>query len=127
MLLARKPVMTVAGDAPAPSGKAKAASKSHKLSQVDAAVDSNLDALKDQMFRLELRRQAGTLQLTFDERFERQTLERALAVERECCPFFEFELAGQRLRVTVAREAHRPALDALAWAFEGARRVGGRS
>jgi hypothetical protein len=74
-----------------------------------------------------LRRQAGTLQLTFDERFERQTLERALAVERECCPFFEFELAGQRLRVTVAREAHRPALDALAWAFEGARRVGGRS
>jgi hypothetical protein len=61
MLLARKPVMAVAGDVPAPSGKTKAGSKSHKLSQVDAAVDSNLDALKDQMFRLELRRQAGTI------------------------------------------------------------------
>jgi hypothetical protein len=61
MLLARKPVMAVAGDAPASSGKAKAASKSKRLSEVDAAVDSNLDALKDQLFRLELRRQAGTI------------------------------------------------------------------
>ena len=61
MLLSRKPVMAVAGDAPAPTGKAKSASKSKTLSQVDAAVDSNLDALKDQMFRLELRRQAGTI------------------------------------------------------------------
>jgi len=61
MLLARKPVMAVAGDAPEPSRKAKSASKSKTLSQVDAAVDTNLEALKDQMFRLELRRQAGTI------------------------------------------------------------------
>ncbi len=61
MLLARKPVMAVAGDVPAPRGNAKDRSKSNKLSQVDAAVDSNLDALKDQLFRLELRRQAGTI------------------------------------------------------------------
>jgi hypothetical protein len=61
MLLVRKPVMAVAGDAPAPSRKAKSASKSKTLSQVDAAVDTNLEVLKDQMFRLELRRQAGTI------------------------------------------------------------------
>src|SRR6266436_2891699 len=61
MLLARKPVMAVAGDAPASGGKAKAVSKSKRLSDVDAAVDTNLDALKDQLFRLELRRQAGTI------------------------------------------------------------------
>jgi len=61
MLLARKPVMAVPGDVPAPSGKAKTAAKSKKLSQVDAAVDTSLEALKDQMFRLELRRQAGTI------------------------------------------------------------------
>ena len=61
MLLARKPVMAVAGDAPASGGKAKAVSKSKRLSEVDAAVDTNLDALKDQLFRLELRRQAGTI------------------------------------------------------------------
>jgi hypothetical protein len=61
MLLARRPVMAVAGDVSASSGKTKTGSRSQKLSQVDAAVDSNLDALKDQMFRLELRRQAGTI------------------------------------------------------------------
>jgi hypothetical protein len=72
-----------------------------------------------------VQRQPTTLELTFDEQLDRQALEGALAIERECCPFFEFELAGQRLRVTVADEAYRPALDALAWAFEDASRVGG--
>lgn len=31
------------------------------MAQVDAAVGSSLDALKDTLFRLELRRQAGTI------------------------------------------------------------------
>jgi len=61
LLLVRKPVMAVGGDVYLPSGKAKSASKSKKLSQVDAAVNTSLEALKDQMFRLELRRQAGTI------------------------------------------------------------------
>jgi hypothetical protein len=61
MLLARKPVVAVAGGAPLPSGVAPSAPPSAALSQVDAAVGSSLDALKEQMFRLELRRQAGTI------------------------------------------------------------------
>ncbi len=61
MILARKPVVAVAGGAPVASGAAPSAPKSNALSQVDAAVGTNLDALKDQMFRLELRRQAGTI------------------------------------------------------------------
>jgi hypothetical protein len=61
MLLARKPVVAVPADAPAPSATPKSASSSKGLSQIDAAVDTNLDALKDQLFRLELRRQAGTI------------------------------------------------------------------
>jgi hypothetical protein len=61
MLLARKPVVAVAGDAPAEKRAAASASTSKALSQVDAAVGTGLDALKDQMFRLELRRQAGTI------------------------------------------------------------------
>jgi hypothetical protein len=61
MLLARKPVVAVAGDAPAERGATATASTSKALSQVDAAVGTGLDALKDQMFRLELRRQAGTI------------------------------------------------------------------
>ena len=31
------------------------------MAQVDAAVGTSLDALKDTLFRLELRRQAGTI------------------------------------------------------------------
>ena len=61
MLLARRPVVAVAGGLPGASGNATPESKPTALSQVDAAVGTSLDALKDQMFRLELRRQAGTI------------------------------------------------------------------
>jgi hypothetical protein len=61
MLLARKPVVAVAGGLPVAIGNATPGSKPTALSQVDAAVGTSLDALKDQMFRLELRRQAGTI------------------------------------------------------------------
>jgi hypothetical protein len=75
VLLARKQVVTVAGDpievmasSPARSGKKTTPSPvvasvapSAKLAEVDAAVGSSLDALKDTLFRLELRRQAGTI------------------------------------------------------------------
>jgi hypothetical protein len=65
MLLARKPVAAVAGDVSATrtasNTASKSASKGTGLSQVDAAVGSSMDALKDQLFRLELRRQAGTI------------------------------------------------------------------
>jgi hypothetical protein len=73
ILLARKPVTVVANlpagereDAPAPkSAKKQTATKSQQnqasLAQVDAAVSTSLDALKETIFRLELRRQAGTI------------------------------------------------------------------
>jgi hypothetical protein len=74
-ILARRPVMAVAGGPadvvsapPAKSGKKTTPSSSAptvtptpKLAEVDAAVGSSLDALKDTLFRLELRRQAGTI------------------------------------------------------------------
>ncbi len=71
ILLARKPVALFAGGA---SGEARrltqaemattpnsAPPSSGTLSQVDAAVNTSLDSLKDTLFRLELRRQAGTI------------------------------------------------------------------
>jgi hypothetical protein len=73
ILLARKPVAVVASfaggereDAPAPKpARKQTAAKSQQnqanLAQVDAAVSTSLDALKDTIFRLELRRQAGTI------------------------------------------------------------------
>jgi hypothetical protein len=80
ILLARKPVMAVAavgaspetttqtaqGTAPHRSsqptaGVAVAGNGTASLADVDAAVGLSLDSLKDQIFRLELRRQAGTI------------------------------------------------------------------
>jgi hypothetical protein len=69
ILLARRPVVAVAGGGPAEPAvpgkeqrrKASPVESSPKLSELDAAVDTSMDALKDQLFRLELRRQAGTI------------------------------------------------------------------
>jgi hypothetical protein len=75
VLLARKQVVAVAGGpsedvaaSPAKSNKKTPPSpaaapviQTAKLAEVDAAVGSSLDALKDTLFRLELRRQAGTI------------------------------------------------------------------
>ena len=61
MLLARKPVPAVAGNVPAARAPADSVPAAAPLARVDAAVGASLDALKDQLFRLELRRQAGTI------------------------------------------------------------------
>ena len=80
MLLARKPVMAVAAVGASPetatqaaqgialqrpsattAGVSVAGNGTTNLAAVDAAVGLSLDSLKDQIFRLELRRQAGTI------------------------------------------------------------------
>jgi len=75
ILLARKPVVAVEGgpsegfaDPSAkpskrtpPSTPMAPVTPNANLAEVDAAVGSSLDALKDTLFRLELRRQAGTI------------------------------------------------------------------
>jgi hypothetical protein len=77
ILLARKPVVAVAGvggastdlamptlpkaKMPAASASGSATSAAPSLADVDAAVGVSLDSLKEQIFRLELRRQAGTI------------------------------------------------------------------
>jgi len=76
-VLARRPVLAVAGGpagegAEGPANAAKktnstsgvappSSARSGKLAEVDAAVGTSLDGLKDTLFRLELRRQAGTI------------------------------------------------------------------
>ena len=80
MLLARKPVVAVAGPAPvaedvpaakqkkppskapsAPSAPVAPTNGAASLAEVDAAIGTSLDGLKERLFRLELRRQAGTI------------------------------------------------------------------
>jgi hypothetical protein len=55
----------------------------------------------------------------FKAGFDRELLDEALAVERECCPFFRFDFDASSRKLTVRVEAaeHRPALDALAYAL----------
>jgi hypothetical protein len=69
-----------------------------------------------------LKREAEAVLIEFREGFERDTLDQALAVERECCPFFRFELDDSRrqLRITVRDAEQLPALDALTHAFDPA-------
>jgi hypothetical protein len=68
-LLARKPVMVPDGanfvpaaptPSPSPAVSAPIAAAA-SLANVDAEVSTSLDGLKDKLFRLELRRQAGTI------------------------------------------------------------------
>jgi hypothetical protein len=73
LLLARKPVTVVANVAagamektsvpkPAKTQKSTASRQPQaSLTQVDAAMNTSLDSLKDTLFKLELRRQAGTI------------------------------------------------------------------
>src|SRR5712692_5982329 len=79
-LLARRPVVAVAGVAPgedvlpgakpkkskasvspAPTAEVAGTNGSASLAEVDAAIGTSLDALKERLFRLELRHQAGTI------------------------------------------------------------------
>ncbi len=46
-------------------------------------------------------------------------VERAIALERECCPFYSFDWdpRARRLSIAVARREHEPALGAIARAI----------
>jgi hypothetical protein len=55
----KKPKVQAA--APAQALPAAPTAKAPSLSDVDAAVGTSLDALKERLFRLELRHQAGTI------------------------------------------------------------------
>jgi hypothetical protein len=67
-----------------------------------------------------IERDAEAVLIEFREQFDRQTLEEALAVERQCCPFFlfEFDDSQRRLRATVRDPEQLPALDAMAVALQ---------
>ena len=68
-----------------------------------------------------IERRAGTLSATFGDRLDDRLLNETIAVERACCPFFDFHYhAGdRRLSITVKQLEQRPALDALHYALTG--------
>ncbi len=70
-----------------------------------------------------LEREDAAVVIEFKEDFDRAALDEALAVERECCPFFlfEFDESERRLRTMVRQVEQLPALDAIARALGGAK------
>jgi hypothetical protein len=64
----------------------------------------------------EIRKEGETLLVRLSRGFERDVLAELIAVERECCPFFEFgfDETQRRLRVSVPDTEHAPALNAIA-------------
>jgi hypothetical protein len=60
-----------------------------------------------------------TITVKFDDQLDRDLLAEALAVERECCPFFVFDFGDHDRRLTagVRQPQQSPALDAIATAF----------
>jgi hypothetical protein len=59
------------------------------------------------------------LMVDLDQRVDVPLVERLLATERECCPFFElgWEPDLRRLTVSVSQAEHEPALDAIVFAL----------
>src|SRR5262245_48413369 len=55
-----------------------------------------------------------------DESVDPGLVAEAVAVERECCPFFAlvWEAGRRRLTVSVTQAEHEPALDAIAFALD---------
>jgi hypothetical protein len=53
------------------------------------------------------------------EHVDGKLVEEAIAIERECCPFFalDWQAARRRLTVSVSHVEHEPALEAIAFAL----------
>lgn len=69
-----------------------------------------------------LEREPEAVLVEFQESFDRGTLDAALAVERACCPFFQFDFdeVERCLRITVREAEQLPALEAMAHALGAA-------
>jgi hypothetical protein len=55
-----------------------------------------------------------------DEAVDAELVEQAVAIERQCCPFFalEWDRDRRRLTVSVSSAEHESALDAIAFALD---------
>jgi hypothetical protein len=68
-----------------------------------------------------IERRHGALTVMFGDEPDEHLLTETIAVERDCCPFFEFDYqpSARRLSITVQRADQRLALDALHYALTG--------
>lgn len=66
-----------------------------------------------------VKRWPGLLEVDFRPQVDADLLSEAIAVERECCPFFElsYDALARRLSITVENSCHDAALDGLRFAL----------
>jgi hypothetical protein len=59
------------------------------------------------------------IEVELDADVDSAIVEEAIAIERECCPFFSLAFASpdRRLTVSVERVEHEPAIDAIVYAL----------
>ena len=64
----------------------------------------------------ELHREGGAVVARLSPQADRDLVRATVAIERECCPFFEigYDAAERLLSVSVSSEEHAPALQAIA-------------
>jgi hypothetical protein len=74
----------------------------------------------------EVEREPGRVVVRFADDPPSALIERALEVERGCCPFFEidYDPVTQRLAISADHSDHRPGLDAIADALTQSRATG---
>ena len=86
----------------------------------DAGLQTQLARYRELGRHVEgVRRGPRLLEVDFRPGVDAALLGRAIAIERECCPFFElaYEEGGRRLSITVADPDHDAALDAIRFAL----------
>jgi hypothetical protein len=68
-----------------------------------------------------IERDDGTLTTRFSADLDERLLDETIAIERECCSFFDisYQRAERRLAISVHDSEHEPALDALQFALAG--------
>lgn len=59
-------------------------------------------------------RQPRLMRFELDDDVDRPVLEELIAIESECCPFYDFDLTGNVLSVGVQTDEFAPALEAIA-------------
>jgi hypothetical protein len=67
------------------------------------------------------------LVVQFDQHVNAGVVDAAIAVERECCPYFtlDWQAPTRRLTISIAEPEHEPALDGIAFALGLGETAGG--
>jgi hypothetical protein len=87
----------------------------------DMSCSLDSDARREQFARfarvatsvVAVEREPRLVRFRLDESVDRDVLEELIAIESECCPFYEFDLSGDVLAIGVGTDEFAPALEAM--------------